>query len=198
MTDNTEIAALVGSRICHDLISPVGAIGNGLELIGLTGGAAGPELDLISDSVSNASARIRFFRIAFGLCSTGQQIGASEIHSVLDGIATGARIAFAWTVQGDVARPALRLAFLALMCAETAMPYGGLVSISRESAAWSIHATAGKLRIDPPLWAALDQTRAPAAVTPAHVQFALLPLVAQELERRISVDIEDTRLALHF
>ena len=188
MTDNTEIAALVGSRICHDLISPVGAIGNGLELIGLSGGAAGPELDLISDSV----------RIAFGLCSTGQQIGASEIHSVLDGIATGARIAFDWTVQGDVSRPELRLAFLALMCAETAMPYGGLVSISRVGAAWSIHATAGKLRIDPPLWAALDQTRAPAAVTPAHVQFALMPLVAREQGRRISVDIEDTRLALRF
>lgn len=198
MTDNTEIAALVGSRICHDLISPVGAIGNGLELIGLSGGAAGPELDLISDSVSNASARIRFFRIAFGLCSAEQRIGAPEIHSVLADIATGARIAFDWTVQGDVTRPDLRLAFLALMCAESAMPYGGGVEISREGAAWSIHATAGKLRIDPPLWAALDQTRAPDTVTPAHVQFALMPLVAREQGRRISVDIEDTRLALRF
>ncbi len=54
-----DLAALIGSRICHDLISPIGAIGNGLELLSMAG-AGGPEVALISDSVSNANARIRF------------------------------------------------------------------------------------------------------------------------------------------
>ena len=58
-----DIAALVGSRICHDLISPIGAIGNGVELIGLTENTSSPELALISESVDNANARIRFFRV---------------------------------------------------------------------------------------------------------------------------------------
>ena len=64
----TEIAALIASRICHDLISPIGAIGNGMELMALSSGQeqSSPELDLISQSVENANARIRFFRIAYG------------------------------------------------------------------------------------------------------------------------------------
>jgi histidine phosphotransferase ChpT len=63
----TEIAALIASRICHDLISPIGAIGNGMELMALSSGQeqSSPELDLISQSVENANARIRFFRIGF-------------------------------------------------------------------------------------------------------------------------------------
>ena len=73
--DNANLAALVGSRICHDLISPIGAINNGLELLGMSGDMSGPELELISDSVANANARIRFFRIAFGAAANSRSAG---------------------------------------------------------------------------------------------------------------------------
>ena len=43
-----DIAALIGSRVCHDLISPIGAIGNGVQLLAISGGAAGAEMDLIT------------------------------------------------------------------------------------------------------------------------------------------------------
>ena len=56
---NLNLSALIGSRICHDLISPIGAINNGLELLGMTTRQAGPEMALISESVENAAARIR-------------------------------------------------------------------------------------------------------------------------------------------
>ena len=64
MHQKPDLAALVGSRICHDLISPIGAIGNGLELF-LMDTAGGPELALITESISHAKARIRFFRVAY-------------------------------------------------------------------------------------------------------------------------------------
>ena len=64
--NNVNIGALIGSRICHDLISPIGAINNGLELLSMSDERDGPEFDLITESVGNASARIRFFRIAYG------------------------------------------------------------------------------------------------------------------------------------
>ncbi|HMS96693.1 MAG TPA: histidine phosphotransferase, partial [Tabrizicola sp.] len=64
MTDQPDLAALIASRICHDLISPLGAIGNGVELLAME--RAGPELDLLSESVAHANARIRLFRISFG------------------------------------------------------------------------------------------------------------------------------------
>ena len=70
MIDNTKLTALVASRICHDLISPIGAIGNGVELLTMeSGGTLRPEFALISESVANANARIRLFRIAFGAAS---------------------------------------------------------------------------------------------------------------------------------
>ncbi len=50
--DKPDLAALVGSRICHDLISPIGAIGNGVELMMMEGAAKGPEMALITESVA--------------------------------------------------------------------------------------------------------------------------------------------------
>ena len=63
---NINLAALIGSRICHDLISPIGAINNGLELLGMSGGNSSPEMDLIQESVGNASARIRATQATLG------------------------------------------------------------------------------------------------------------------------------------
>ncbi|WP_187292463.1 hypothetical protein [Octadecabacter antarcticus] len=54
----SNLNALIGSRICHDLINPLGAIGNGIELLGLAGVAVGPEMALVSESVENATAKI--------------------------------------------------------------------------------------------------------------------------------------------
>ena len=51
-----HIAALLGSRICHDLISPIGAISNGVELMQMSGADSSPELALISESVESANA----------------------------------------------------------------------------------------------------------------------------------------------
>ena len=65
-----ELSQLLGSRLCHDLVSPLGAIGNGVELLEMSpdfpGIAACPELQLIAESVSSARARIQIFRVAFG------------------------------------------------------------------------------------------------------------------------------------
>ena len=83
MQDKPDLAALIGSRICHDLISPIGAIGNGVELLMMDGAAQTPELALIAESVANANARIRFFRLAFGANAAHQKIARSEILSIL-------------------------------------------------------------------------------------------------------------------
>ena len=87
-----DISALLGSRICHDLISPLGAISNGVELLEMSGAQMGPELQLISESVENANARIRFFRVAFGIASPDQTIGAPELRGILDDLGKGSRM----------------------------------------------------------------------------------------------------------
>ena len=72
-----DVNALLGSRICHDLISPLGAIGNGVELLSLSGVRAESELSLIARSVESANTKIRFFRIAFGATTADQLVSAS-------------------------------------------------------------------------------------------------------------------------
>ena len=66
-----DLGALLCSRICHDIISPVGAINNGLELLE-EGGADEDAMALIKSSARNASARLQFARIAFGAAGSAR------------------------------------------------------------------------------------------------------------------------------
>src|SRR5437660_10737839 len=86
--DTLELAALLCSRVCHDLISPVGAIVNGLEVLD---DDPKPEdrdfaLELIRKSAKTASARLQFCRLAFGAAgSAGAQIDAGDAHTMARG-----------------------------------------------------------------------------------------------------------------
>lgn len=194
---NVNLAALIGSRICHDLISPIGAINNGLELLGMAGGSSTPEMDLIQESVGNASARIRFFRIAFGAAGE-QMMGRTEVVSILKDLMEGARLDVAWGPMDAQPRSSVRLAFLALQCVETAMPYGGRVEISQQDGNWLLHGRADKLNIIEAIWSILATKDAPDDLRPAQVQFALLPLVAADDGRRIVTELNATEIKLRF
>ena len=198
MTDRPYLAALLASRICHDLISPIGAIGNGVELLAMEPGGQSPEMALISESVSNATARIRFFRISFGAAGGDQRIARSEILSVLTDLSRGGRVGFAWTSPSDLPRREVRLAFLLLQCLETAMAYGGKVQITRDDSGWSMLADAPRLKIDPALWEVLTEPRAPAEIGAGQVHFALVPEELSRLGLRLMTEIGETSIKLRF
>lgn len=195
--NNMDFSALVGSRICHDLISPVGAIGNGVELIGM-GGTSGPELELIADSVGNANARIRYFRIAFGLAGVEQMVGVREIRGILHDLSAGGRVAYEWDVLRDVVRPELRAGFLALMCLESALPYGGFLSITEMDGRWQFSAEGRKIAFEDNLWGDLTRVGRTVEITPGRVQFGLLPQIVGDLGREIGVRHQDDRLTISF
>ena len=86
--DALDLAALLCSRVCHDLISPVGAIVNGLEVLEEEKDEATKEfaLDLIKRSANTASAKLQFCRIAFGAAgSAGAQIDLGDAESIARG-----------------------------------------------------------------------------------------------------------------
>lgn len=192
-----DLTALLGSRICHDLISPLGAIGNGVELLMMSGAAHGPEIALISESVTNASARIRFFRIAYGLAASGQPVARTEIRAILDDMTRGGRLGIDWQVAGDPPRPEVKLAFLALQCIETALPHGGRVTVTNV-AGWQIEARAERLKITPDLWGRLEGAETGAAIAAAHVQFVLLPEEIRRAGRRLTVEWDAGRIAIRY
>jgi histidine phosphotransferase ChpT len=90
------------------------------------------------------------------------------------------------------------MAFLALLCIETALHHGGRITIGEEAGRWSLKAEADKIAIDPELWALLTQTGADRRLQPAQVQFALLPILAEAQGREITLDSGETALTLSF
>lgn len=197
-----DLAALVASRICHDLVSPLGAIGNGIELLALTGGS-GPEMGLVAQSVAQANARLRFFRIAFGKSDGGQPVPRNEIRTILADMTEGGRIRVSWGVDDSPSRAEAKLAFLALQCLETAMPMGGQITVSRPSpTGWLLEARSDRMKFDRQLWARLtgdpDDGLGQQQIGAAQVQFVLLPLEAARMNRRLRLDTAEDRISIGF
>lgn len=194
MQASSELAAMIGSRICHDLISPLGAIGNGLELIEMTGTPMTPELELIRDSARQAQNQIKLFRAAFGRVGTDQMIGADEIVQLISGI--GGRVSVDWRAEGDHPKAEIRAILALLMCLEHALPMGGRITVLAAEDKWELIAEGPRFRLPDGLWQGLRGV-APAEVSmPAEVQFVLAPIAVEELGRRIEISESESRIRL--
>lgn len=193
-----DLPALIGSRICHDLNNPLGAIDNGLELLELGGQTGSPEMQLIAQSVAAAKARVQFLRIAFGAAPPGHRIGGAELSVVVANHARGCRAKIAWAGPADAERAVAKLAFLCLMCVETAVPFGGRIAVTGGARSWTIEATAERLRLLPDYWDALAGCGPMPEVTAPQVQFALAAETARQQGRALQVEQGDGRIALAF
>ncbi|HHB80823.1 MAG TPA: histidine phosphotransferase [Aliiroseovarius sp.] len=195
MTDQTDLAALLGSRICHDLISPLGAIGNGLELLELSG-IDSPEVTLIREAVDDANRRIKVFRLAFGAASDTQMVKPGEIAALLPADTGPRALRVEWQADGDQPRPAVKEAFLALMCLESAMPYGGEILVRRTGAGWILAGAAERLNVDAPLWEALAAGSIAPLPAPAQLHFTLLAAALKARGATARTDISATEIGL--
>ncbi len=193
-----DLAALVGSRLCHDLVNPLGAIGNGVELLGMTGLPDSPELALIQEAVKEAQARIRFFRIAFGAASEDQEISDRESREILQALYDESRLRVAWINEGSKPRDQVKRAFLALNCAEAALPLGGSVTlIASGDGGVRLEAEAERITHDLALWQILEHpSEAGDVVRPATVQFLLLRDAVAGAGRSARVSVSETSLTL--
>lgn len=191
-----RIAALIGSRICHDLVSPVGAIGNGLELMEMTGQSPTPELSLVAASAADVAARIRLFRLAFGDAGAGQRVDGGEVAGILDTVHGADRVKVAWQATGEHPRPQVKAVLLALLCAETALAGCGRITVTRTGGRWRVRASGERLRADPALWALLDDAAPPENVAPAAVQFLLLPGACRDADMKCAIQHAETEIEI--
>ncbi|WP_420863652.1 histidine phosphotransferase family protein [Algirhabdus cladophorae] len=193
---DTDISTLVGSRICHDLISPLGAIANGIELMSMSGLANSPEIALIAESIECANARVRFFRIAYGTTATEQRIGRAEIVSILTDMSKGGRLTYKWDPASDILRQEVRLLFLLCQCLETAMPYGGVIRIEELPSGWRLTGLSEKVKITPETWDVLNTSKVSPPVAAAEVQFALAGQVLADQGRVVNLTQTETGVIL--
>jgi histidine phosphotransferase ChpT len=129
-----DLAALLCSRVCHDVISPVGAIINGLEVLD---GEEDEEMrvvamELIKKSAESASARLQFCRLAFGAAgSYGALIDTGDAEKVAKDIFANGRTILQWdTPRRMASRNSVKLLLNLCLIASGAVPRGGVVTVA--------------------------------------------------------------------
>ena len=131
--DALELAALLCSRVCHDLISPVGAIVNGLEVLDDNPKPEDREfaLDLIRKSAKTASARLQFCRLAFGAAgSAGAQIDLGDAQTMARGQIEDGKITITWNLPRLLLpKNRVKLLLNMLVIAQQTIPRGGTLTI---------------------------------------------------------------------
>lgn len=128
-----DLAALLCSRVCHDLISPVGAIVNGIEVLEEEKDESTKEfaLDLIKRSAATASAKLQFCRVAFGAAgSAGAQIDLGDAEKIARGFLEDDKTKIDWNLpRALLAKNRVKLLLNMLVIAGQAIPRGGKVTV---------------------------------------------------------------------
>jgi histidine phosphotransferase ChpT len=132
-----EFASLLCSRLCHDLLSPVGALNNGIELLA---DEHDPEmrqrcLDLLSESARASANKLKFFRLAFGAAGGfADEVDTREARVAIEGLFGGeGRIELGWMVaEPTMSKPALKVLLNLVLIAGDALVRGGRLDVGAE------------------------------------------------------------------
>ncbi|MDZ4362786.1 MAG: histidine phosphotransferase family protein, partial [Brevundimonas sp.] len=131
--DGGELATYVAAKLCHDFISPAGAIVSGLDLLKdpTAQDMRDDAMSLITDSAEKLVAIVHFARVAFGAATSSERFSGEELRGLVAGLVEGGRAGMDWQVQTEVfekpaARALVNLAYLAM----AALPTGGTATIT--------------------------------------------------------------------
>lgn len=134
--DALDLAALLCSRVCHDIISPVGAINNGLEVLDENNSEDMKTFafDLIRRSARQASAKLQFARLAFGAAgSAGAEIDLGDAEKVATGYMAGEKAEFSFEAPRVLmAKNLVKLLLNLIPLAAAAIPRGGSIKVTVE------------------------------------------------------------------
>jgi len=186
MSSDTDLASLVASRLCHDVVGPVGAIQNGLELMAEEGEASEMAMDLIQKSAAQASAKLQFARMAYGAAGGATELDPAEAGRLTAGIFAGERATLDWTWAGEAdARDRVKIAMLMAAYALGAVPRGGTITVRREAAGVVVEAKGAHVRAPPFLE---SMTEGSEVADPRAVP----PMVILQLARRMGWSVTVT------
>lgn len=133
-----DLASLLCSRLCHDLMSPVGALNNGIELLADEHDPDMREkcLELLADSARASANKLKFFRLAFGAGGGfGEEIDTHEAEAALEGVfGPERRIELGWMVEGNkLPKDAVKLLLNLALLAGDALVRGGRLDVGAET-----------------------------------------------------------------
>ncbi len=157
-----RLGALLCSKLCHDLVGPIGALGNGVEILAEEEDKEmqARALALLGESVEAATRKLRFFRLAFGGAETmGPTVPAAEVRRTAEEFFVKSRVALSWSRPADgsetLDKSAAKLLLNLILVGADALPRGGMLAIDAEADRLAVTAEGAGARLDAELQAAL-------------------------------------------
>lgn len=203
--ESVELASLLCSRLCHDLLSPVGALSNGLELLT---DEKDPEMrkrcfELLEQSARISADKLKFFRLAFGAAGGfGDMVPVHEARAVVDAlVGNNGRIEVQWSLASDLLpKPAVKTMLNLALIGIEALVRGGTLDIGAElregASEIVIRASGPRIAFDPVVGRALDGSLAAAELSSKTAPAAMIQQLAASLGGGLQFALSDDALVM--
>ncbi|WP_164116799.1 histidine phosphotransferase family protein [Sphingorhabdus sp. Alg239-R122] len=204
-TPPVELASLLCSRLCHDLLSPVGALNNGLELLA---DETDPEMrarcfELLTDSASASAQKLKFFRLAFGAAGGfGESVDNREPKALVEGLlADKPRIMLNWTLdEQTLPKPAVKILLNLALIGIESLVRGGQLDIGAESgggrAEIVVRAAGEKIAMDETIGRALTGELQDDELSSRTAAAYMISELAASADGQIQVVLDDESLVM--
>ncbi|MEQ8412460.1 MAG: histidine phosphotransferase family protein [Erythrobacter sp.] len=205
MNSQTDLAALLCSRLCHDLLSPVGALSNGLELLA---DEQDPEMrercvELLEASAKISTDKLKFFRLAFGAAGGfGENVPVEEAQQVIGALAgDGKKIDIHWAMaETSLPKPAIKVLLNLAQIALDALVRGGRLDIGAERRDGNVEivarATGSRVAFDEVIGRALEGDLGASELTSRTAAAHMIALLAEEMGGGLQYRLTDEALVL--
>ncbi|MEO1220762.1 MAG: histidine phosphotransferase family protein [Pseudomonadota bacterium] len=205
MTSQTDLAALLCSRLCHDLLSPVGALSNGIELLA---DETDPEMqkrcvELLEQSAKTSTDKLKFFRLAFGAAGGfGEYVPVEEAQEVIGSLAADAkRVELNWALSDPkLPKAAVKVMLNLAQIALDALVRGGTLDIGAERTGGNVEivarATAEKLAFDETIGQALQGDLPESEISSRTAAAHMIALLAKDMGGGLQFALTDGALVL--
>ena len=205
MISQTDLAAMLCSRLCHDMLSPVGALANGLELLAdeQDPKMRGQVIELLEQSARISTDKLKFFRLAFGAAGGfGEAIPVDEAKSVVDALAgSGRKIEVNWAIaEPSLPKPAVKVLLNLAQIALDALVRGGTLDIGAERREGAVEIVArargDRIAFDETIGRALQGDLNESEITSRTAAAYMISVLAEEMEGGLQYKLGDGALVL--
>ena len=200
-----DLASMLCSRLCHDMLSPVGAMSNGLELLAEERDAEMRKriVELLEQSAKTSADKLKFFRLAFGAAGGfGEMVPVAEPRALVEGlVSNNERITLQWNVAADVLpKPAVKVLLNLSLFGMEALVRGGTLEVGAElndgASEIVVRATGPRIAFDETVGKALEGSLPEDQLSSRTAPAALIQAVAQELGGGVQYALSDGALVL--
>jgi histidine phosphotransferase ChpT len=200
-----ELASLLASRLCHDMLSPVGALSNGLELLAEE---KDPEMrkrcfELLEQSAKISADKLKFFRLAFGAAGGfGDMVAVEEPRALVDALAgNNARVSINWALGvAAMPKPAVKVLLNFALLGIEALVRGGTLDIGAENRGGAseivVRAAGPRIAFDKAIGAALEGNLGEEGLTSRNAPAFMLYQIAARQGGGLQFALTDDALVL--